>query len=60
MKQVGVSGNKKKIGQPSKGVGRLVGQRWHDDQLKQLDRWRSAQPDVPGALKTSATWWRLG
>lgn len=48
MKQARVSDNKKKIGRPSTGVGTLVGQRWRDDQLRQIDHWRRAQADKPG------------
>ena len=48
MKKERISDNKKKIGRPSTGVGTLVGQRWHDDQLKQIDRWRRGQSDMPG------------
>jgi hypothetical protein len=29
-------------------VGTLVGQRWHDDQLEQIDRGRRGQSDMPG------------
>jgi hypothetical protein len=48
MKAARVSDNKKKIGRPSTGVGTLVGQRWREDQLDQIDRWRRGQPDMPG------------
>ena len=48
MKSARVSDNKKKIGRPSTGVGTLVGQRWRDDQLDQIDRWRRGQTDMPG------------
>ena len=48
MKAARVSDNKKKIGRPATGVGTLVGQRWRDDQLEQIDRWRRAQSDMPG------------
>jgi hypothetical protein len=48
MKASRVSDNKKKIGRPPTGVGTLVGQRWHEDQLDQIDRWRRGQPDMPG------------
>jgi hypothetical protein len=43
-----VSDNKKKLGRPPTGVGTLVGQRWRDDQLEQIDGWRRAQSDMPG------------
>jgi hypothetical protein len=48
MKKAIVFDNKKKIGRPRTGVGTLVGQRWHDDQLDQIDRWRRGQSDMPG------------
>ena len=48
MKIARVSDNKKKIGRPPTGVGTLVGQRWRDDQLDQIDRWRRGQVDAPG------------
>src|SRR5436305_1973016 len=48
MKKTRVSDNKKKIGRPLTGVGTLVGQRWRDVQLEQIDQWRKAQPDLPG------------
>jgi hypothetical protein len=48
MKSTRVSDNKKKIGRPATGVGTLVGQRWHEDQLDQIDRWRRGQSDMPG------------
>ena len=48
MKKKIVSDNKKKIGRPPTGIGTLVGQRWRNDQLEQIDRWRHAQPDKPG------------
>ena|SRR6266436_1848288 len=48
MKASRVSDNKKKIGRPRTGVGALVGQRWHEEQLAQIDRWRRAQADMPG------------
>jgi hypothetical protein len=48
MKKTRVSDNKKKMGRPATGVGTLVGQRWHDDQLEEIDRWRRAQADNPG------------
>ena len=48
MKAARVSDNKKKIGRPLTGVGTLVGQRWRDVQLEQIDQWRKAQPDLPG------------
>jgi len=49
MKSARVSDNKKrKIGRPSTGVGTLVGQRWRDDQLDQIDHWRRGQLDMPG------------
>jgi len=48
MKRARVSDNKKKIGRPPTGVGTLVGQRWRDDQLDQIDRWRRGQVDGPG------------
>jgi hypothetical protein len=47
MKASRVSDNKK-IGRPPTGVGTLVGQRWHEEQLAQIDRWRRAQADMPG------------
>jgi hypothetical protein len=40
--------NKNKVGRPHTGVGKLVGQRWHQDQLDQVDQWRRGQPDMPG------------
>ena len=48
MKKTRVSDNKKRIGRPPTGVGTLVGQRWRDDQLEQIDRWRKGQADLPG------------
>jgi hypothetical protein len=48
MKASRVSDNKKKIGRPATGVGKLVGQRWREDQLDQIDRWRRGQSDMPG------------
>ena len=48
MKASRVSDNKKKIGRPRTGVGALVGQRWHEEQLAQIDQWRRAQADMPG------------
>jgi hypothetical protein len=48
MKASRVSDNKKTIGRPKTGVGVLVGQRWHEEQLAQIDRWRRAQADMPG------------
>jgi hypothetical protein len=48
MKKTRVSDNKKRMGRPPTGVGTLVGQRWRDDQLDQIDRWRKAQSDLPG------------
>jgi hypothetical protein len=48
MKAARVSDNKKKIGRPATGVGTLVGQRWHEDQLDQINRWRRGQSDMPG------------
>jgi hypothetical protein len=48
MKRTRLSDNKKKIGRPATGVGTLVGQRWRDDQLEQIERWRRAQQDQPG------------
>jgi hypothetical protein len=48
MKASRVSDNKKKIGRPATGVGTLVGQRWNEDQLGQIDRWRRGQSDMPG------------
>jgi hypothetical protein len=48
MKASRVSDNKKKIGRPKTGVGALVGQRWHEEQLAQIDGWRRAQADMPG------------
>jgi hypothetical protein len=48
MKASRVSDNKKRIGRPRTGVGTLVGQRWHEEQLAQIDRWRRAQSDMPG------------
>jgi len=48
MKRTRVSDNKKKIGRPPTGVGTLVGQRWRDDQLEQIDRWAGKQDDTPG------------
>jgi hypothetical protein len=48
MKRTRVSDNKKKLGRPPTGVGTLVGQRWRDDQLEQIDSWRRAQSDMPG------------
>jgi hypothetical protein len=47
MKASRVFDNKKKIGRPRTGVGALVGQRWHEEQLAQIDRWRRAQADMP-------------
>jgi hypothetical protein len=35
------------MGRPPTGIGTLVGQRWHDDQLARIDHWRRAQPDNP-------------
>jgi hypothetical protein len=48
MNKARVSDNKKKIGRPPTGVGTLVGQRWRDDQLALIDRWRRGQADEPG------------
>jgi hypothetical protein len=48
MKKARVSDNKKKIGRPATGVGTLVGQRWREDQLDEIDQWRRDQPDMPG------------
>ena len=48
MKKTRLSDNKKKIGRPATGVGTLVGQRWRDDQLDLIDRWRKEQSDLPG------------
>jgi hypothetical protein len=48
MKRARVSDNKKRIGRPPTGVGTLVGQRWRDDQLEQIDRWAAKQDDAPG------------
>jgi hypothetical protein len=48
MKKARVFDNKKRIGRPPTGVGTLVGQRWHDDQLEQIDHWRRGQTDMPG------------
>jgi hypothetical protein len=48
MKKARVSDNKKRIGRPPTGVGTLVGQRWRDDQLEQIDHWRRGQSDIPG------------
>ena len=48
MKASRVSDNKKRIGRPGTGVGTLVGQRWHEEQLAQIDRWRRAEADMPG------------
>ena len=47
MKASRVSDNKKKIGRPRTGVGTLIGQRWHEEQLAQIDKWRRTQPDMP-------------
>jgi hypothetical protein len=48
MKKARVSDNKKKIGRPATGVGTLVGQRWREDQLDEIDQWRRGQADMPG------------
>jgi hypothetical protein len=48
MKKAFISDNKKRIGRPPTGVGTLLGQRWRDDQLEQVDRWRRGQSDMPG------------
>lgn len=47
MTQARVSDNKKKIGRPSTGVGKLIGLRWHDPELTAIDAWRANQPDLP-------------
>jgi hypothetical protein len=48
MKKARVSDNKKTTGRPPTGVGTLVGQRWHEDQLGEVDRWRRGESDMPG------------
>jgi hypothetical protein len=48
MKKARVYDNKKKIGRPPTGVGTLVGQRWREDQLDEIDQWRRRQSDMPG------------
>ena len=48
MKKARVVVNKKKLGRPVTGIGKLVGQRWRDDQLNEIDDWRRKQSDMPG------------
>jgi len=48
MKKTRVSDNKKRIGRPPTGLGTLVGQRWRDDKLEEIDRWRKGQAGLPG------------
>lgn len=44
-----VSDNKKrKPGRPATGIGTLVGVRWSDAELAELDAWRSRQADDIG------------
>jgi hypothetical protein len=48
MKKARVSDDKKKTGRPATGVGTLIGQRWHEAQLDEIDRWRRGERDMPG------------
>lgn len=40
--------NKKSRGRPkTTGTGTLVGGRWHEAELAEIDDWRRAQEDIP-------------
>ena len=47
MKRAKVSVIKKAIGRPRTGVGTLIGIRWHEPALAEIDDWRREQPDLP-------------
>jgi hypothetical protein len=47
MKKAKVSVSKKAIGRPRTGVGTLIGLRWHEPALAEIDEWRRKQPDLP-------------
>ena len=43
-----ISTTKKRRGRPqTKGVGRQIGERWHEDELAAIDDWRRTQKDLP-------------
>jgi hypothetical protein len=48
MKASRINGNKKsRVGRPPTGKGALLGQRWHEPELAEIDRWRRVQADMP-------------
>jgi hypothetical protein len=47
MKRAILSDDKKRMGRPATGIGKLIGLRWHDPDLEAIDEWRRNQPDLP-------------
>jgi hypothetical protein len=38
---------RKKRGRPATGIGTLIGIRWHEPTLTEIEEWRRRQPDLP-------------
>ena len=45
---------------PTTGIGTLVGQRWHADDLSAIDAWRERQDDQPDRAEAVRRLVRLG
>jgi hypothetical protein len=45
---------------PTTGRGTIIGTRWHDDDLKLIDKWRNAHPDKPNRAEAMRRLVRAG
>jgi hypothetical protein len=52
---------KKSRGRPKEaGTGTLIGTRWHEPELSEVDDWRRDQPDIPGRAEAVRRLVRMG